>query len=1102
MSAAAPRGPSSHPYPSDGPAGYHDLPPPSSGERAYAHIEDLKRLAGNNNPNASIRHLLDLADTGLKQAVNLNQNFRRPDLAFVEYLRAFDIVANVIPHHHDWASFSIDQPERAQQWRVLRHRISGLADQFDAIKSIIINNNRRCGTVPKEQQHQHNGTGHVQRESGTGPQANGGPRMRPTPSPKPEKLHGRALSNASTNGTRSEADRLNERFASLRMSGMGQPRPDSRSSDRSSMNGSPKQNPSANDYTSRDSFDTLGRANGRPQGPRGMPNGGPPPPLDIPMNLPQEPAATYSPARNMQTKGNVTAPRHSARSLASSSARRTPSSSYAPNGPGASGDYFPTANASTKPPGPPRRSVSTNTESSMIPNKLYDYFRLYNVLLIDFRPRADFDKGHIWHRNLICVEPMSVRQGMSAEELAESLVVCPDVEQELFANRDTFDLVVCYDEDTQHPYPYHSSRRGEGLRCLHEALTDFNQEKPLQRPPILLKGGIDAWADMTGRHALATTDTRREMERARQQSSASGIRRRPLATAAANGKGQLRVPKRRLRNIEQLDEEEEQSWRERARAESVVLPQAPTLDGIGLTEEPEDEGDLTTQDAIEAFNARFPDAGSLDRHAFASQLPSRQPPEPPAKPPQYPPAPPASVYPDQPAPPTRPAPAAARMSYTGVSDRQPSGSTPSSRRTDMAPYIPPKFLPANMRLPMTGLFNFSQTCYLNACLQALSATTPLSSFFMDDNYRSQLQRANWMGSQGAIFTELYANLIRSLWKRDVAYVRPTTFRNFLRRTAPDYDNDEQHDAMSIFGHIFDTLHEDLNAGWSRTPIRELTLQEEAVRARLPTPLVSRIEWGRSSHRARSYLHDLFAGQEASRTECLVCGTARIKFDKFTSLAIEIPSDSRTWERPGAMPSLHDCLRSYCRTERLSVKEKNGWMCPECKVERDATKQFTLTRLPSRLVVSLKRFDNRALGQTRKKTTPVDFPLKSLDLKPYTLHGPAGAALNAMPDNDDSDAHEPPDPAITPPFVYDAYAVISHLGDTLQSGHYITAARDAARDNQAGVHTRGGREAEDLGSWLRYDDRKVTRFGPADMGSGEWRDWRAGAYIMFYARVGA
>ncbi|KAK5113229.1 hypothetical protein LTR62_003565 [Meristemomyces frigidus] len=1067
------------------------VPANGGGERVFEHIDDLKaKVAYGYSPASSINELLKIAGGGLEQTM-AQISFRRPDIAFVEYLRASEIVLNVIPHHRDYIHFTIDQEEPAKRLGIAQKKVNALSEQFSSIKQIIVDNNERHNTRPGQAVN-----GHTRTTSEPGRQVNGSRpdshdgnqiRVRPTPSPKPDKLHGRAIPLGQTNGTGNVngSDALNERFAKLRVNAK---QPADLRTLNSSSETSTTTMPAATDYEGRASFDQLSRmdsASSRPQGPRGMPGGaGPmPPPISIP-NFPQAPPVAYSPARNMETMGNIAPPRHSARSLAGSVKRQSSlvsnssASAQAPNGSSPSGDYFPSTAPIVRPSVQTQRRRSSNmpTETEISAERLYDYIKRYHVLLIDFRAREDFDQGHISFRNIMCCDPLTTRQGMSAEQLLDSLVLSPEAEYNMFRNRDEFDFVIYYDSDTASE----SFRRQpvgqqqQGLKNLHEALYDFNVDKPLRRPPILLKGGLAAWVNMIGEQALLTSETQSQARR-----EPSRARRPPPPPASGSG---LRMPKRRLQVQDPLNDDEARFWKQTARVESVVLPQPPELseDGVLETAAEEDEGP-EPYSAIREFNERFPDAGDLDKHAFASQHPSRsapEPPKPPAKVPLYPPAPPPSQYTSAPA---RPAPAVSRMSYQGVSDRAASASQPTSRQVsgNLVPYVPPRLLAKNIRLPKTGLVNFSNTCYMNSCIQAMSATTPLSMFLLDDGYKSQLQEKNWKGTaEYGHITNHYANLLRNLWKGDVEVVKPSTFRSLCRRAAEQFDNNDQQDAKEFLEVLIESLHQDMNANWARTPLRELTEVEEAKREKMPKLIVAKTEWGRLIHRELSFIYGLFAGQYASKLTCLTCGFTSTTYEIFTSLSVEIPSDPRDWAN-GRNCTIDDCLRAFCSEEKLTGDEK--WKCPHCRTVREAKKRITLSRAPQFLIIHFKRFASRG-HRSQKIRTVVDFPLNNFSLDSYMLPPPTAAEAEHILQNYPSQAQSlQSDVAMTGPFTYDAYAVIQHLGATLQSGHYITAAKDPGRK-----------------CWHIYDDTRVADFEPGSL-RGMERLQNERAYIVFFQR---
>lgn len=699
-------------------------------------------------------------------------------------------------------------------------------------------------------------------------------------------------------------------------------------------------------------------------------------------------------------------------------------------------------------------SASLAAETRIDAERLYDYLAMFNILIIDVRSRAQFDAGHIFARSVICIEPTAVRKDMSAAHLRDSLVLSPDSELQMFDNRSNYDLILYCDQSTVSDR-FMTQPRSEpeyALRYLYEALYVFSEDQALRKPPVFLSGGVDAWINLVGKHALVTSNT------VGSQRSSRTVKRIPVPRSESA----IHITKRRLRDYNPLDAEEEQQWHERARQESVVIQEADNAEDDNEATQVNTASPFT--DTIEEFNKRFPDAASLG-HSPVNDRQSA--PVPPPKVPLYPDTP-QRQEPIIPSIPQRPAPAAPRVSYSGVNERSVSQTKP----LDLPAYVPPHLQPANLRLPRTGLVNFGVTCYMNATIQALSATLPLSLFFLDPKYEMLVQCDNWRGSKG-VLPSLFANLVRSIWKGGVQSIRPSTLRTFCARLNSEWGIDRQQDAKEFFDFLVDCLHEDLNANYARTPLRALTVDQEIQRERTPKIIVSREEWSRYLHRESSYLTSLFGGQHASRLRCTTCHFTSTTYEAFYSISVEIPRSGKS--------HIQDCLRSYCAEERLSGDEL--WKCPRCKKEREATKKITLTRMPQFLVIHFKRFSASRGESAKKVRTPIDFPLTGLDLEPYVLPPPTPSEAQ-----DIARRYGPhylkTELASTPPYLYDAYAVMRHIGTTLTSGHYTCLARDQARR-----------------CWRQYDDTQTRDFDPAQLGSKD-KLQNEQAYIVFFQRTKA
>ena len=699
--------------------------------------------------------------------------------------------------------------------------------------------------------------------------------------------------------------------------------------------------------------------------------------------------------------------------------------------------------------------------TSITAQELYDCLRSYKVLIMDVRPREHFDEGHIWHKSIICLEPLSLQYGMSFEDLQERLIYSPETESQLFERIGAFDLVVYHDQNTRSDQFLDGSPKtatAPWLRALYETLVTFNDRLPLRRSPTVLAGGLDAWLDLVGPQALQTSKTLQIPNALPVPKPSRRLPHRPSITAGTSSR-EIRI--RRLHQYDPLDAKEKQEWQEKVRQEQVKPADLRDFQAAPESNQqsPDTEVSPSYHRSIDDFLRRYPEESQVPISMVKPVGDPRvsQPVAMPTVP---------SILP-------RPAPAVSRPSYSGVSDRITAQTSSSSRQLNSAqpPLWSPRLIGPSLKLPRTGLVNFGVTCYMNGTIQCLSATIDLSTYFLDETWRMFVQRKNWKGSEG-IMPEIYSNLIRSLWRNDASALRPRSLRTFCARLNPEWGVDRQQDAKEFLEFLIDCLHEDLNVHWNRAALRSLTAEEELRREKMPMNVVSKIEWDRYSHREHSFIADLFAGQHASRLTCTTCHSTSTTYEAFYSISVEIPRSGQT--------RLADCLQSYCKKEMLDPGEE--WNCPACKRQREATKMIRITRLPRILVVHFKRFSGSRTEATRKVHTAVDFPLYGLDMKPYMVDTrlpppPSQASANKTAD-------EPPDPAVTPPFFYDAYAVMRHIGNTLNGGHYVSLVRDAAR-----------------AVWRRFDDDRVTDFEPAKMKFAD-RLQNEQAYIVFYERARA
>lgn len=404
-----------------------------------------------------------------------------------------------------------------------------------------------------------------------------------------------------------------------------------------------------------------------------------------------------------------------------------------------------------------------------------------------------------------------------------------------------------------------------------------------------------------------------------------------------------------------------------------------------------------------------------------------------------------------------------------------------TRRAESVSAIPP-FHPSPI-----GLQNLGNTCYANTALQCLMHTHALTSYIIRGTYeqyltsrakvvdasdpssltagpREDLSTHPLTGTPSRAFLQAYADCLREIWSRfqvqqqllaqeaSVPHhaphhaqhqppfnpshlfgigTRASSYRVQRGETTSVFAVGQQHDIAEYLQFVLDVLHD--------TAQCQVDMALVGVNADRRDQMMAKALHQFKQHYAKQYsfVTDMMTGQYFVQN--LTCDNKAPTehsetYDPFVLLTLDLPLGKRQC-------TLYDCFDLMIAPEII-----HGWQGELSQEPRMIERRTFLWRLPSVLIIHLKRFANRVV-----KNGCVVGWAPTLDLRDYC---PGDDAQHAQ---------------------FELYAVANHEG-SLQYGHYYA---DCKKSN---------------GNWYRFNDAQVTEIGE-DALRGE------AAYVLFYRRIG-
>lgn len=183
---------------------------------------------------------------------------------------------------------------------------------------------------------------------------------------------------------------------------------------------------------------------------------------------------------------------------------------------------------------------------------------------------------------------------------------------------------------------------------------------------------------------------------------------------------------------------------------------------------------------------------------------------------------------------------------------------------------------------LCGLSNMGNTCFMNAALQCLSNTQPLTQFILTDEFIKDINTDNPLGMHGEI-ARTYAELIKVMWSGNNTSFLPREFKCAVSRFAPQFNGFAQQDCQELMAFLLDGLHEDLNRIHNK-PYIEIKNDVESR----PDEVVADESWANYKKRNDSIVVDTFHAMMKSTLVCPGCKLVSVTFDPFCYLSLPLP----------------------------------------------------------------------------------------------------------------------------------------------------------------------------------------------------------------------